>query len=174
MTRAATILQVRCKGSSAISLSDGLSKRSRPRIKRPVSAEWGITSTDSPGKIVKCGCFSNAWRRLHANPRHEGSHIVACVCDVVLSDLFRLAQRSAQADDCSRCFSFHDFQAAIPSCFFACRFSSVSSFHSVMPVLLPRKTTRYVLFVLMRSPFLCALSVETRVRRSDASAHTGR
>jgi hypothetical protein len=42
------------------------------------------------------------------------------------------------------CFSVHDFEAATPSCFFACRSSSGRAFHSVIRelVLLPRNTLR--------------------------------
>src|SRR5215467_4117166 len=113
----------------------------------------GMTSTDSPGKIVKWGWFSNS--------------LAAAACESA-----RTTAKAPMTETAAWCFSTQAFQAAMPSCSLARRSASGSAVHAFMRglVLLPRKTARYVLFVVMRFPFLYGLWAETRVRNSGVGA----
>src|SRR5262249_61856017 len=62
----------------------------------------GITSTASPGKIVKCGWFSKSFAATSfdsARTTRKGSHVVAYVFDAALSDLLGLTEWSTHGDN---------------------------------------------------------------------------
>src|SRR5215467_10091791 len=141
----------------------------------PGIGRTGMTSTDSPGKIVKCGCFSNS---LAAASCDSARTTMKAPISLLTSSMprpvifFVLPSGPPMAETAAWCFSTQAFQAAMPCCSLARLSASGSAIHAFMRelVLLPRKTARYVSFVVMRFPFLYGLWAETRVRNSGAGA----
>src|ERR1700733_10484593 len=125
----------------------------------PGIGSTGMISTDSPGKIAKCGCFSKSLEAASCDsartttdaPRSllKSSMPRSVTCFVEPS-----GPPISEAE--ARCFSIQAFHAAMPCCSRAWRSTSGSAIHACMRglVLLPRKTARKVLFVVMRYPLL--------------------
>ena len=113
----------------------------------PGIGRTGMISTASPGKIVKCGCFSNSLAAASCDFRphdHEGAHLVAHVLDAAFVDFLRLAEWPAIGGN-RRVVRFDPgFQAAMPSCSLARLSASGSAIQAFMRglVLLPSKTAR--------------------------------
>ena len=103
--------------------------------------------------------------RSRANDRVT-AQLIGDVFNALASHPFRLAERSAHTDNRGlMLIDPHLPPGEFLSCIFARRSSSGSAFQAAMRglVLLPRKTARYVSFVLMVISFLCALRVEAEL-----------
>ena len=107
----------------------------------------GITSTDSPGKMVKCGWFSNSLAaascEVRANHR-EAAHRVADVLDPARRDLLGLAERSAHGDDRGLVLLDPRLPGRDSLAFLDAPFRFGRAFQAIIfgLVLLPRKTAR--------------------------------
>src|SRR5690349_7491157 len=108
-----------------------------------------MISTRSPGKIAKCGWFSNIFAAASceaARTTVKAPSSLAMSVTPLPSTFLVLPSGPPISRMAPWCFSTHAFQAAMPSRSFFCRWSAGSASHAAILglVLLPRKTARYV------------------------------
>src|SRR4051812_45823351 len=113
----------------------------------PGIGRTGMISIDSPGKIVKCGWFSNSLAAASCEPavttmKAPNSLLTSSRPRSVI--FFVLPSGPPIAETDAWCRSTHACQAAMPSCSLARRSASGSAIHAFMRglALLPRNTAR--------------------------------
>ena len=118
---------------------------SAPRGYIPGIAKHSITSTRSPGKIMKCGCLRNsfaasccdfAFTTVHAPNSLRVSDTPS------LSTRFVLPSGEPISTIASLWSATHFCHASIPACSFCLRFASGIALHFSIALGLPRNTTR--------------------------------
>src|SRR5947207_6278982 len=130
-----------------------------------------MISTRSPGKMAKCGWFSNSFAAASCEPARTTvkAPISLAMSAIPFESTFLvLPSGPPMAAIADWCFSTQAFHAAIPCCSLARRSASGSAFQAAIfaLVLLPRKTARNVSLVLMR--FLLPLRLTTSSRPRSA------